>query len=178
MALQSDPPLAEGDVFRFPPFGMLALGVAAVALGNARGALDAFAAQAASSKSQGSQRSMAERNTVQAEFAKATAALDSARARYFETIQRVWDSVQRTGQSDLQDRARLRLACAHAAQVGADVTRAVYDLGGGAAVFLESPLQRRFRDAHVITHHIMVSSQIFELAGRVMLGLPTRDDML
>jgi alkylation response protein AidB-like acyl-CoA dehydrogenase len=154
------------------------MGVAAVALGNARGALDAFAAQAASSKSQGSQRSLAERNTVQAEFAKATAALDGARARYFETIQMLWDSVRQTGTTDIRDRARLRLACAQAAQVGADVTRTVYDLGGGAAVFLESPLQRRFRDAHVITHHIMVASQVFELAGRVLLGLPTRDDML
>ncbi|MDH4384002.1 MAG: acyl-CoA dehydrogenase family protein [Caulobacter sp.] len=178
VALQTDPPLAEGEVFRFPPFGILAMGVAAVALGNARGALAAFAAQAASSKSQGSQRSLAERNTVQAEFAKATAALDGARARYFETIQMLWDSVRHTGTTDIRDRARLRLACAQAAQVGADVTRTVYDLGGGAAVFLESPLQRRFRDAHVITHHIMVASQVFELAGRVLLGLPTRDDML
>ena len=60
----------------------------------------------------------------------------------------------------------------------AEATRRVYDLGGGAAVFLDSPLQRRFRDAHVIPHHIMVSAQIFELAGRVLLGQPTREDQL
>lgn len=178
VALQSDPPLAAGAVFRFPPFGMLAMGVAAVALGNARGALEDFAAIAATSSSQGSQRSLAERNVVQAEFAQVSGAVDAARARYYETIEVLWRAVQAEGATTLKDRARLRLACAHAAQVCAEACRRVYDLGGGAAVFLDSPLQRRFRDAHVITHHIMVAPSVFELAGRVLLGLPTRDDML
>ncbi len=178
VALQSDPPQADATVFRFPPFGLLAMGVAAVALGNARGALDAFATFAATGSSQGSQRTLAERNIVQAKFAEASAAFGGARARYYETIDVLWRAVRETGATSLKDRAELRLACAHAAQTGADVTRAVYDLAGGAAVFLDNQLQRRFRDAHVITHHIMVAPSVFELAGRVLLGVPTRDDML
>jgi alkylation response protein AidB-like acyl-CoA dehydrogenase len=178
VALQSDPPLAPESVFRFPPFNMLAMGIAAVALGNARGALDDFAAIAATSSSQGSQRSLAERNVIQAEFAQVEGMVAAARSRFFETIKTVWAAVQADGSASLIDRAHLRLACAHAAQVCAEATRRIYDLGGGAAVFLESPLQRRFRDGHVVTHHIMVAPSVFELAGRVLLGLPTRDDML
>ncbi|NBB16388.1 hydrolase [Caulobacter sp. SLTY] len=178
VALQSDPPLADGAVFRFPPFGMLALGIAAVALGNAKGALDDFSAIAAASSSQGSRRTLAERNVVQAEFARAAAEVEAARAGVFGAAERVWTAVRDEGGATLADRARLRLACAHAARTCAEATRRVYDLGGGAAVFLDSPLQRRFRDAHVIPHHIMVSSQIFELAGRALLGQPTREDEL
>ncbi len=178
VALQSDPPIAEGAVFRFPAFGMLAMGIAAVALGNARGALADFAAMAQSSSSQGSQRSLGERNVVQAEYAQVSGAVEAARARFYETIDILWRAVQSGRTPAIADRARLRLACAHAAQTCADGARRIYDLGGGAAVFLDSPLQRRFRDAHVITHHIMVAPSVFELAGRVLLGLPTRDDLI
>jgi alkylation response protein AidB-like acyl-CoA dehydrogenase len=178
VALQSDPPVADGAVFRFPPFGMLAMGIAAVALGNARGALADFAAIADTSSSQGSRRSLAERNVVQSEFAQVSGEVEAARARFHETIDVLWRAVQAGGTPAIVDRARLRLACAHAAKACADATRRIYDLGGGAAVFLDNPLQRRFRDAHVITHHVMVALPVFELAGRVLLGLPTRDDML
>ena len=178
VALQSDPPLAAAAVFRFPAFGMLAAGIAAVAIGNARGALADFAAVAATSSSQGSQRSLAERNVVQSEFAQLTGEVEAARARFHEAIDMAWRAVQADGAASLTDRAHLRLACAHAAKACAEAARRTYDLGGGAAVFLDSPLQRRFRDAHVITHHIMVGPSIFELAGRVLLGLPTRDELL
>jgi len=40
-------------------------------------------------------------------------------------------------------------------------------------VFLASSLQRRFRDGHVGTQHLMVSPPTLELAGRVLMGLPT-----
>jgi len=40
-------------------------------------------------------------------------------------------------------------------------------------VHLSHPLQRRFRDAHVGTQHAMVSPATLELAGRILMGLPT-----
>ncbi|MDB5468874.1 MAG: hydrolase [Caulobacter sp.] len=178
VALHADPPLAAAAVFRFPAFSMLALGIAAVTLGNARGALADFAAVAKASTSQGSRRTLAERNVVQSEFAQVSGLVGAARARYYQAIETLWRAVQAGGAIPITDRAHLRLACAHAAQACAEATRRVYDLGGGAAVFLDSPLQRRFRDAHVITHHIMVAPSVFELGGRVLLGLPTRDALL
>jgi len=54
----------------------------------------------------------------------------------------------------------------------------MHDLGGGHSVFLECPLQRRFRDAHAGTQHAMVAASTYELAGRVLLGLPTDTSLL
>ena len=178
VALQSDPVTVDTPLAQFPIFCMLALGVAAVALGNARGALLAAGNAAQTKKAAGSQRAMAERNVVQADFARAVAKLSAARAHYFETVGVLWASVQAGGEGGLEPRNRLRLACAHAAEVGAEVSKVAYDMMGGSAVYLDNDLQRRFRDANVITHHAMVSPAIYELTGRVLLGLPTRVDQL
>ncbi|HRD28464.1 MAG TPA: acyl-CoA dehydrogenase family protein, partial [Caulobacter sp.] len=178
VALQSDPPTVNTPLGRFPVFGMLALGVTAVALGNARAALLTAGSAAQTKKASGSQRALAERNVVQADFARAVARLSAARAHYFETIAVLWAAVQGGSEAPTEARGRLRLACAHAVEVSADVCKVAYDMMGGAAVYLENDLQRRFRDAHVITHHAMVAPAVYELAGRVLLGLPTRADQL
>jgi len=177
VALHSDPVTVNTPLARFPIFCLLAMGVAGVALGNARGALLAAGAAAQTKKAAGSQRTMAERNVVQADFARAVAKLSAARAHYFETIGVLWTAVQ-SGEAGLEPRNRLRLACAHAAETAADVSKVAYDMMGGSAVYLENDLQRRFRDANVITHHAMVSPAMYELTGRVLLGLPTRVDQL
>jgi indole-3-acetate monooxygenase len=87
-------------------------------------------------------------------------------------------SAQSTGTVSLEQRAHLRLAATHATRTAADVTRSMYDLGGGSSVFLSSRLQRRFRDVHVVTQHMMIAQPTYELAGRVLLGLPTEASLL
>jgi alkylation response protein AidB-like acyl-CoA dehydrogenase len=73
----------------------------------------------------------------------------------------------------------LRLAATHAAVTGAEVTSAAYRLGGGSSVYESmSPLPRRFRDAHTATQHMLVAPATNELAGRLMLGLPTDTSQL
>jgi alkylation response protein AidB-like acyl-CoA dehydrogenase len=178
VALQSDGPRVKGAAFAFPAFGLLAMGIAAVALGNARAALLAAGQQATAKSPEGSQRTLAERNTTQAEYAQAVAALSAARALFYEAVGLCWHAAQSGGGIPQDLRARLRLACTHAARTCADVSRTAYDLLGGQAVFLDSELQRRWRDANVMTHHVMVAPASWELAGRVLLGQPTRDSML
>lgn len=177
-ALQSDKPTVQTPLGRFPVMGMLALGIAAVALGNARGALMTAGQMAQTKKQQGSQRTLAERNVTQNDFARSVASLSAARAHYYECIGLLWAGMQNGGEPTVELRNRLRLACAHASHVSADVTKVAYDMLGGSAVYLDNDLQRRFRDAHVITHHVMVAAPIFELTGRVLLGQPTRADLL
>jgi len=46
-----------------------------------------------------------------------------------------------------------------------------YHAGGGTAIHASSPLQRCFRDVHVATQHVMVAEPIWELTGRVYLGM-------
>jgi indole-3-acetate monooxygenase len=45
----------------------------------------------------------------------------------------------------------------------------MYDLGGGTAIYDDSPLQRRFRDAHTATAHFQVNESSRELQGRILL---------
>lgn len=178
VSLQVDRPVADGPLYAFPAFGLLALGVSAVAMGNARAALDAFAELASAKKSQGSKRTLAERGTVQGEYAKMEAAWRSARAYYFDEIDTTWAVASATGEIPLERRAALRLACTHMVRTGAYICRTAYDLGGGAALFLSSDLQRRFRDGHAITQHIATAPATYELTGRILFGLPTDGGMV
>ena len=168
----TDTPRHPGALYKFPPFGLLALGIAAVASGNALAALDDFRSLATTKKAGGSSRSLAERGTVQADYARAEASLHAARALAETTVSKAWHEVQ-TAALTLDTRARLRLAATHLTRTAADVTRTAYDLAGGTAVYASHPLQRRLRDAHVATQHMMIAPPTYELAGRVLLGLPT-----
>lgn len=92
--------------------------------------------------------------------------------------EQAWSAAQAGGPVGIEERTGLRLAATHAARTAAEVTCAMYDLGGGTAVYETSPLQRRFRDAHTATAHLQVSPSTWELTGRLLLGLPTRTDTL
>jgi alkylation response protein AidB-like acyl-CoA dehydrogenase len=178
VSLVSDKPRVSGPLYKFPPFGLLALGIAGVALGNARGAMDAFVALASAKKPQGSRKTLAERVHTQIQVAEAEASLLAARSLLFNSISDAWALAQAGSDMPQSIRARLRMAATFATRTAADVTRTLYDLGGGSAVYLNNNLQRRFRDAHVMTQHIMVAPATWELTGRTLLGLPTEDSML
>jgi hypothetical protein len=49
----------------------------------------------------------------------------------------------------------------------------MYHAAGGSSIYDSSPLQRRFRDVHVATQHVMVAPATWELTGRLLLGLRT-----
>ena len=70
-------------------------------------------------------------------------------------------------------RRDLRLAASHAVHTSAEVVTRLYTLAGGHAVFAASPLQRALRNVQVATQHMMVGEASFELAGRLLLGVPT-----
>ena len=63
-------------------------------------------------------------------------------------------------------------------RTASEVCRSAQDLCGGAAVFTENIMQRKLRDAQTMTAHMMISPPTYELAGRVLLGLPTDDTLV
>ena len=72
----------------------------------------------------------------------------------------------------------LRTAATHATREAAGAVDLVYEAGGGTSIYASSPLQRHYRDVHVVTHHVMVAPATYELAGRVLLGIPTDTALL
>ncbi|VWX59114.1 acyl-CoA dehydrogenase family protein [Sphingorhabdus sp. 109] len=173
-----DRPRDPGALYKFPLFGLLALGVSSVALGNARAALEEIHMMVMSKKTPGGGRSMAQRATVQADLARATASLSGAFGYLENAIAGCWAEARGSAEISVKGRANLRLACAHATEISAEVCKTAYTLGGGSAVYSDNSLQRRFRDAHVATQHIATAPAVFELAGRVLLDQPADLAML
>ncbi len=171
VSLIADKPRVTTPLYAFPMFGLLAMGIAAVASGNARAALSEFAAEASGKRPQGG-RTQAERATVQAAYAQATASLAAARAFLLGEVDAAWTEAQASPAISLDQRARLRLAATHMARTAADVVRTAQDLAGGGGVFLGNSLHRRLADAQTMTAHIMVAPATYELTGRALLGVP------
>lgn len=169
----TDPPVQTGPLYAFPLFGLLAVAISSVCLGIGRGALDDLAAIAGGKVPAGGRRTLAERTTVQAEFARAEAALRGARALLDESIGEAWECAVGTRSVDERCRAGLRLAATHAATAGLQATETAYRLGGGSAIYDSSPLQRRLRDVNAAVQHMLVAPATWELTGRLLLGLPT-----
>jgi indole-3-acetate monooxygenase len=172
-----DGPLPR-PLYAFPQFGLLAMGIAAVALGLARAAIDELVGFAGAKTPQGSSRSLAARPGSQSDVARAEALLRSSRAFYYEAIENAWESARSRGAIDVAERRDVRLATTHATRACAEAVDLMYHLGGGTSVYRTSPLQRIFRDVHVATQHMMVSPATLELTGRLFLGLETDTTLL
>jgi indole-3-acetate monooxygenase len=161
-----EPPRHTGALYRLPFFGVLAAGVAAVGLGIARAAIAAFVQLARAKQSLGARRTVAHREAVQLDLARAEAKLRAARALLYDAVADAADAPVPT----LETRAALRLAACHAAAESAQAVDLVYNAAGASAIYESSPLQRQFRDVHVATQHVMVSPTT-TLVGRLLLGL-------
>jgi alkylation response protein AidB-like acyl-CoA dehydrogenase len=169
---QDAPPRPEyGPLYALPRTQLFATGDAAIALGNARAALDAFV-QLASEKTPGNTAQvLRDQAMVQYEIGQAEALLRAARALLYETVREIWEPICATGATTLPIRVALRTATTFALRKSADVVDTAYNLAGATAVLESHPLQRYFQDAHVITQHVQSRLSHYQLIGSYYLGL-------
>ena len=161
----------ERPLFFFPPFGLLACGIAAVMMGMARASIRELTALASVKIPEAHRRVLAERTRTQEDLAEAEAQLRSGRAFYMEMMEQAWDETRTKGHASTETRRDLRLAITHAARSSVRAVDLMYNLGGGTSVYKSSPLQRIFRDIHVASQHMQIATPTMETAGRHMLGL-------
>lgn len=178
VSLVSDKPLAAKPLYCFPTFGLLGIGIAAVSLGLARGAIDTLVELAGGKTPQGSSKPLALRAKAHLDVSEAEALTRSARAFLMEAIEAAWEAAVESGRITVEHRRDIRLATTHAVRAAVRAVDLMYTLAGGSAVYRTSPLQRQFRDVHVATQHMMVSDATYELTGRLLLGVPTNTAML
>ncbi|WP_257448349.1 acyl-CoA dehydrogenase family protein [Archangium lipolyticum] len=177
-SLVTERPRVDRPLYAFPAFGLLGVGIPAVALGIARRAIDELTALAPQKKIMPLGRhSVASRPAVQEAVAEAEATLRSARAFLMETVHTTFEAATRREVS-LRHKAELRLAYTHAARSSARVVDRMYEVAGGASVYRASPLQRCLRDVHVATQHAMVAQPTLETIGSVLLGVDANTTML
>ena len=149
-----------------------------MALGITRAAIDELVGFAGAKTPEGSSRPLALKSSTQRTVAEAEAILRAARLLYYDAIDRAWEHASTHGETTLDLRRDLRLAMVHTVRTCAEATRKMYELGGGTSVYNTSPLQRYFRDIHVATQHIMVGQDVYDLTGRLFLGVETDIAML
>ncbi|MFG1610608.1 acyl-CoA dehydrogenase family protein [Actinoplanes sp. NPDC049265] len=156
------PPVAPGPLYGYASTVLLSLGLAAVALGIARAAIEDFTELAQAKRNPASGTAIAAKSSVRAAVAEAT-------ALHRSSLTYLLDELATPGTDDLR-RAGQRLAIVTAGRNAARAVDLLYHAAGGSAVYLTSPLQRHFRDVHTATQHAMLSGDVVETAGAVLLG--------
>lgn len=170
-------PRAEEPLYRIPQLSLLAVGFGAISIGLGRSALDELQALAGGKTATGQPAPLAQRRDFQADLARAEVSLRATRSHYYECAEALWEAA-RQDTAGVDERASLRLATLHAVETGAEIARTAYRLGGASSVYLDSKLQRLFRDSHVITQHVQVRPDLYSVIGSHLAGAPKGTEML
>ncbi len=160
-----------GALYRFTTTHLYAAGFAGVALGIARGALDALVEVARGKTPSATARGLRDSPVVQSAIAQAEAKLRAARALLLTTLQDAWDEAQQTSALSLDSRMSIRLASTYAIHQAKEVTSTAYQEAGATAIFESNPFERRFRDAHSVSQQVQARTTHFETVGQHLLGL-------
>jgi len=165
------PPLYDNPVFRIPVPLRLAYNKAAVAIGVARGALDEFAMLANSKTPMLSSTPLRDRPVAQYRMGEGEANLRAARAFLFEAMGQVEDELWAGRDAPSAERTQIaRLACTHAANASMQVVDSIHNAAGTSAIRMDSPLERKLRDAHGCATHRWVAHPLYAELGKIFLG--------
>lgn len=160
-----------GALYRTPIISLFVVTLAAVTLGIARAALDSFVELAGVKTPTGSAALLRDKPSAQSDIARAEAAVRAARASVIEAIHDQWAEIEAGQPPSLAKRAAIRLACAYAGETCVRAVDRLYNAAGGSAIYENGRIDRCFRDIHVAVQHIGLTTNNYELAGRVLLGL-------
>lgn len=156
--------------FRYPSLSFATQVLSVVGLGVARAALDELRDMAAGRVSVTGAPAVADRPIAQVEVAKAEAALLSARAFFFDSIDAAWRTVLAGDPLSAEQINLLRLSSTHATRVAAEVARTAQMLSGMTGVYNSSPLARFVNDAQVVTQHAFMGDVTYQNAGAILFG--------
>ena len=165
------PRFAGGTLYRLPAQSVYGCAFAGIALGIARGAMDAFSTLARDKAPRGGAPTLREDAVAQYEFGRAETRLRAARALVLESANRLWDDVARDGHYTADHRIAIRMAVTHAIHEAKDAVGAVYHAAGTTSVFASQPFERRLRDANTVTQQLQGRLAFFQLIGQHLLGL-------
>lgn len=170
------PPLEGG--FLYHPRTMLTaiwVLVAAVALGTARGAMDAFKELAAESATTISTTLLRDRPQVQARLGEAEAIISGARAYVLSAVGRAWDTFSDAMPMPSPEIAQARLAITHSIHQAARAVDLLFHAAGTNAIHRRNGLERRWRDVHVVVQHGAGLLSNYEFGGQALLGMAPKD---
>jgi alkylation response protein AidB-like acyl-CoA dehydrogenase len=161
-----DPGEHRGALYTFG-INVVSCAFGAVPLGIARGALDAFVKMVGGPG--GAKAHLRNNALIHVEIGKAEAQLRAARTFLDDVVAAAWKSAVQTGEVPIEQRQMILLAARNAVVTGAQGVEALWYAAGAAAIYESNPLERRFRDAHVMAQRI--GSIVYGEVGRMRLGV-------
>jgi alkylation response protein AidB-like acyl-CoA dehydrogenase len=159
-----------GLLYRFAAMQIYASGFAAVALGAARAALDAFVELASGKTPALSQTALRDSAVIQSAIGIADAKLKSARTWLINVLQEAQDAVALAGELTTKERLAIRQASTYAIHQAKEVVDVAYHEAGATAIFDANPFERRFRDVNTVTQQVQGRRAHFETIGQYLLG--------
>ena len=169
--LRRPAPGFEGPLFRMWPWTAI-LGETTVSIGVAAEAVDQAIQLCKTKTAAYNVVPLREQQLIQYQLGKAKARVEASRDTTHRAASAAYDEVAQSGTGLSPDaKIRLQLAACFAAEACAEAVRLVNNSVGTAAIRLEKPFQRHFRDAHVLLQHSSKSAARYASAGRLMFGL-------
>ena len=165
-------PTRPGVLYRIPATSIFPWSIAGAPLGIASGAMSTFARLATQNKTRlGTTMRLQDREIVQSAVGRAEAIMGAARAFLSETVTELLASLDEGGDRMTRARARLRIACAYAAEGSMSIVQTLATEAGAVAIFETAGLERAVRDVHAAVKHVAMSPHSYIIAGRLHLGL-------
>ena len=161
-----------GPIARIPLMVQLGGTLATVALGIARHAIDALKELAVSKVPLGTMASLRERPVAQLQLGEAEGTLRAARAYLYSSLGEIWRRGEASEPFNEEALASARLATVTAGKLAARAVDLVYDAAGISSMHTALPIERCWRDVHAVTQHVTMNTARYEIAGRVLFGLP------
>jgi alkylation response protein AidB-like acyl-CoA dehydrogenase len=168
---------AENPGFAIPMLCNIPSCLASTAVGAASGALDEYLARTGARVTRGavagSNNRMAEFPTIQLRVAEAAASTDAARLLLLRDLRERAAAVRAGRPVSVQDRIVSRRGQAFAVGLAIRAAEALNASTGGLGLDLSNPVQRAWRDANAVGHHISMNwDAVGTMYGQMALGLP------
>jgi alkylation response protein AidB-like acyl-CoA dehydrogenase len=165
-----DPPRLEAPIVKLPPPPLISISIASVALGIAEGALEDVLALASTKVPLLAPGPLASNGLFHRDVAAADTELRAARALRDQVAAELWGVALAGASLSMEQRARSRSAAVWIVEQAIDAVELAYRSGGGTALYLDSPLQRRLRDIHALGQHFLVKPDTLTTAGAILAG--------
>jgi alkylation response protein AidB-like acyl-CoA dehydrogenase len=161
----------DTPLFRYPLTSRLCYNKVGVATGIARAAIEAFVDLAGAKRPYLSQNLLRERAHAQLAAAEAEALVGAGRAYILEVVGQIWDELLAGRSPSAELRIRQRLAASWCVEWCVRAVELLHRSSGATANNEGQPIERAFRDVHVVAQHTTVNQAVFETAGRAILGM-------
>jgi alkylation response protein AidB-like acyl-CoA dehydrogenase len=168
LSLQNRQP---GPLYALPMMTAASIPAAAVPLGIAAAAIDAFTALARTKTPHGSGGKLCEQENVQLDVAWATMRLRTARAFVVEAAMAVWSSACAGQAVTKAQETAICLACWNAGEAGKEIVERMYKAAGSTAVLEETLFSAQLRDVHAACQHVVFATRTLVPSGRFLLGM-------